>query len=227
MNSNLCGYDSVLQEAWTTLHTANHMAVAYRHRATQLTKWKRLRDFISLGVAPGLLCATFVWENVVLRNSLFIISGICSVSSWVWFIFGFSYNWDNQLKLSIDIPPKLSLIISEIKENIEIITASQNNNKTQTAEPSFHKLKKLIHQVRTINEDAEREQVHAKPWMNLIAQQDTMRFYDGQCGSCYQRWIPGSEVLNSDLAKKLLNEAKRGKLKGICRACGQNLPNQP
>ncbi len=43
---------------------ANHMAVAYRHRATQLTKWKRLRDFISLGVAPGLLCATFVWESV-------------------------------------------------------------------------------------------------------------------------------------------------------------------
>ena len=128
MNNSLSGYDSILQDAWSALQTASHMAVAYRLRATQLTKWKRLRDFISLGVAPGLLCATFVWENLALRNSLFVISGICSVSSWSWVIFGFSYNWDNQLRLSIDIPPKLSLIISEINENIEIFTIAQSSS---------------------------------------------------------------------------------------------------
>lgn len=227
MSSSLSGYDSILQDAWAALHMASHMAVAYRLRATQLTKWKRLRDFISLGVAPGLLCATFVWENVVLRNSLFIISGICSVSSWAWVIFGFSYNWDNQLRLSIDIPPKFSLIISEIKENIEIFTNAQNSNNVQVVERSSNKLRSLIHQVHSLREDIEREQVYAKPWMNLMAQQDTMRFNNGKCGSCYQSWVPGSGVFNSDQAKKFLNAAKRKKLKGVCESCGQKLPNQP
>lgn len=202
------------------------MAVAYRLRATQLTKWKRLRDFISLGVAPGLLCATFVWENIVLRNALFVISGICSVSSWVWVIFGFSYNWDNQLRLSIDVPLKLSLIVSEIKERIEIFGAAQRNNNTQIAEETVNRLKNLMQQVHSLNEEIEREQVYAKPWMNLIAQQNTMRFFDGKCGSCYQSWIPGSEVFNSDKAKKFLEKAKRNKLTSICESCGQKL-NQP
>ncbi len=227
MNSNLTGYDSILQEAWATLQKANHMAVAYRLRATQLTKWKRLRDFISLGVAPGLLSATFVWENIVLRNTLFIISGICSVSSWIWVIFGFSYNWDNQVRLSIDFPPKLSLIVSEMREKIEIFVAAQRNNNTQVAEETANKLKSLMQQVHSLNKDIEREQVYAKPWMNLIAQQDTMRFYDGKCGACYQTWIPGSEIFNSDKAKKFLKRAKHKNLNGICESCGQKLPNQP
>ena len=227
MNRNFSGYDSVLKEAWATLHTASHLATAYRLRATQLTQWKRLRDFISLGVAPGLLVATFVWENVVLRSFLFIISGVCSVSSWAWVIFGFSYNWDNQLRLSIDVPPKLSLIISEIKEGIEIFTAEQRDNNTQVAEQSSNKLKGLIQQVHCLKEDIEREQVHVKPWMNLRAQQETLRFNDGKCGSCYQPWIPGSDVFNSDKAKRFLSEAKRKNLKGICESCGQKLPSQP
>lgn len=227
MGSNFSGYDSVLQDAWTSLHMANHMGVAYRFRATQLTKWKRLRDFISLGVAPGLLFATFVWGNVVLRSSLFIISGICSVSSGAWVIFGFSYNWDNQLQLSIKIPPKLSLIVSELKENIEIFTNAQPTNNTQIIDQSASKIKSLMHQVHSLKEDIEREQVYAKPWMNLMAQQDTMRSHNSKCGSCYQPWIPGSEVFNSDQAKKFLNEARRKKPKGICGSCGQKLQNQP
>lgn len=227
MNSNFPGSESVVQEAWTTLHGANHMAVAYRYRATQLTQWKRLRDFISLGVAPALLCVTFVWENVILRSSLFIISGLCSVSSWAWMIFGFSYNWDNQLRLSIDIPLKLTPIISELKESIEVFNQAKRNSDKKVIEQTSDKIKKLIKKINELKEEIEREQVYAKPWMNLMAQQHTMRLYDGKCGSCYQHWIPGSQVFNSDHAKKFLNKAKLKRIKGLCESCGQKLPNQP
>lgn len=227
MNSNLSGYDSTLEEAWTTLHKANHLVIAYRFRATELTQWKRLRDFVSLGVAPGLLCATFVWENAILRNVLFVISSSCSVSSWVWVIFGFSNNWENQLSLSIDVPIKLSLIVSEIKEKIEVFSASRRDNNAQVAEVTANKLKILIQQVHSLNENIEREQVYVRPWMNLIAQQNTMRFYDGKCASCYQLWIPGSEVFNSDKAKNFLKKAKRNKLTNTCEFCGQKLPSKP
>ena len=226
MNYNNPGSNSVLEESWTTLHHANHMAEAYRYRATQLTKWKRLRDFISLGVAPGLLFATFVWDNSLLRTILLVISGICSVSSWSWFIFGFSYNWDNQLRLSIDVPLKLKLIISEIKEEIEVFTTAKQNQDNKAIEQTASKLKKLMQQVNSLNEDIDREQVYAKPWMNLMAQQHTMRYQNGKCGSCYQEWIPGSEVFNSDNAKEFLKKAKQKKLKGRCESCGQKLPNE-
>lgn len=218
--------DTIFKEAWTTLHQANHTAEAYRYRATQLTKWKRLRDFLNLGVAPTLLLATFVWENTVVRNVLLAASGICSISSWSWVIFGFSYNWDNQLRLSIDVPLKLKLIISEIKEEIEIFVTARNNQDNKAEEQSANKLKKLMQQVHNLNEDIEREQVYAKPWMNLMAQQHTMRYQYGKCGSCYQEWIPGSEVFNSDNAKEFLKKAKQKKLKGRCESCGQKLPNE-
>lgn len=202
------------------------MAEAYRYRATQLTKWKRLRDFISLGVAPGLILMTFGWDSLWLRNVSLILSGLCSVSAWVWVIFGYSNNWDNQLQLSIDIPIKLRLIVSEIKEEIEIFTTAKDNQNTKVREQTGNKLKKLMHQVHSLNEDIEREQVYVKPWMNLMAQQHTMRYQNGKCGSCYQKWIPRSEVFNSDNAKEFLKKAKQKKLKNVCESCGQKLTSK-
>jgi hypothetical protein len=162
------------------------LALRDLYRATQLTKWKRLRDFISLGVAPALLSTTFVWENPILRTTLFVISGLCSVSSWTWFIFGFSNNWDNQLQLSIDVPIKLRLIIPEIKEEIDNLQAAQQNQDKTAIKQTCQKLKKLIQQVNSLHEDIDRQQVFSKPWMNLLAQQHTMKFHQGKCGSCYQ-----------------------------------------
>jgi hypothetical protein len=228
MNSNFSGYESVLQDAWDTLYQANHLAVSYRHRATQLTQWKRQRDFISLGVAPGLLCATFVWENVPLRTILYIISGLCSVASWVWVIFGFSYNWDNQLRLSLDTPPKFSSIVSDIKENIEIFQQSQQSKNTDIAEESYKKLKNLIDKFRESKTELEREQVLVSSWMNLMGQQNTMQLYhQNKCGSCYQNWKPGSVVFKSDEAKKFLQEAEKRKREDFCKFCGQKLPKPP
>ncbi|MFN7415540.1 MAG: hypothetical protein ACK5RT_16910 [Dolichospermum sp.] len=220
-------YETLRKDAWSALQDANHLAVAYRLRATQLTKWKRVRDFISLGVTPGLLSATFVWENAVLRTILFIISGLCSVSSWVWVTFGLSFNWDNQLRLSIEIPQKLSLLMPDIEENLESLTNLQNTKNEQEAEKAANKLKNLVQQVKSLRGELEREQVHIKPWMNLIAQQDTMRNRNGRCGSCYQEWIPGSKILNTDAAKALIRKAKTNKLQRICEDCGQKLPSNP
>ncbi|MGM3304702.1 hypothetical protein ACSQ6I_01710 [Anabaena sp. WFMT] len=221
------GYETVRKDAWFALQDANHLAVAYRLRATQLTKWKRVREFINLGVAPGLLSATFVWDNAVLRTILVVFSGLCSVSSWVWVIFGFSFNWDNQLSLSIEIPQKLSLLIPDIEENLESLTNLQNTNNGQEAEKAANKLKNLMQQVKSLKGELEREQVHIDPWMNLIAQQDTMRNRNGKCGSCYQEWIPGSKILNTDSAKALIKKVKTNKLQGICEDCGQQLSRTP
>jgi hypothetical protein len=118
-------------------------------------------------------------------------------------------------------------MVSDIKESIEIFNNAQRNSNTPIAEQSASKIKSLMLQIYSLKEEIEREQVYAKPWMNLMAQQDTMRFHSSKCGSCYQSWIPGSEVFNSDQAKKFLNEAKRKNLKGFCGSCGQKLPNKP
>ncbi|HEY9728433.1 MAG TPA: hypothetical protein V6D50_18450 [Chroococcales cyanobacterium] len=107
VNSSSAGFDSVLREAWATLQDANHKAVAYDFRASEITKWRRLRDFASLGVAPFLLMAPTVWQNELLRNVLVALSTVASLSSWLWFILGLSYNWDNQLRLTIELPLKL------------------------------------------------------------------------------------------------------------------------
>lgn len=224
VNSSSAGFDSVISEAWATLQDANHKALAYRLRASQITKWKRLRDFISLGVAPGLLMATTVWDNALLRNFCVVFSGVCSLSSWLWFLFGFSYNWENQLRVSIDIPPKLEEIVSEMKENIEIFAHTRNSNNAQAAEGSITKLRNLIQQVNSLRQEIQRDQVYASPWMNLIATQNTLQFCSAKCGACYQMWVPGSEVFNSDRAKRFLKKAKQGKLKGVCEFCGQRLP---
>jgi len=221
------GFDSVISEAWATLQDANHKAVAYSLRATQITKWKRLRDFISLGVAPGLLIATTVWNNEILRNSLVAFSGICSLSSWLWVLFGLSYNWENQLRVSIDVPPKLSEIVSEMKETIEVFTNAQNNNNHQEARDAVAKLRDLVQRVNSLRQEIRRDQVYANPWMNLMATQDTMQCCSGKCGSCYQMWTPGSEIFNSDKAKKFLRKAKKGKINGVCEFCGQQLPTKP
>lgn len=224
MTAKPIGYDALLQEAWASLHCANHMAVAYRYRATQLTNWKRLRDFISLGVTPGLLIAISVWENALLRNILLVISGVCSVSSWLWFIFGFSYNWENQLRLSIEIPKELSIVVPKIREEIEAFAISRNNTHAQNLGDTVTKLRDLISQVRLLIQEIEREQVHVKPWMSLLAQQKTMKDYEGKCGTCNQQWVAGSEILNSEDAKRFLEKAQRNQLKGICKSCGQKLP---
>lgn len=144
VNNSSAGFDSVIKEALLTLYDANHKAIAYKLRASQITKWKRLRDFVSLGVAPGLLIATTVWQNEPLRNFLVIFSGVCSLSSWLWFLFGFSYNWDNQLRVSLDIPLKLTEIVVEIKENIEIYTNAINNNNIQVTKDTILMLKNLM-----------------------------------------------------------------------------------
>lgn len=224
VNNSSAGFDSVLSEAWATIQDANHKAVAYNLRASQITKWKRLRDFVSLGVAPGLLMATTVWQNEPLRNSLVIISGICSLSSWLWFLFGFSYNWDNQLRLTIDIPLKLTEIVSEMKENIEIFTNARNSNNIQIAEGAVLRLRNLMQRMNSLRQEIQRDQVYASPWMNLMATQDTMRTCNAKCGSCDQMWIPRSEIFNSDKAKIFLNKARKNKLKGVCEFCGQRLP---
>ncbi|MEG4118407.1 hypothetical protein QUA43_13150 [Microcoleus sp. N9_B4] len=221
------GFDSVISEAWVTLQDANHKALAYNLRASQITKWKRLRDFVSLGVAPGLLIATTVWNNELLRNFLVVFSGLCSLASWLWVLFGLSYNWDNQLRVSIDVPPKLSELVSEMKEAIEIFTNAQNNNKQQEAKDAAAKLRILIQRVNSLGHEIRRDQVYASPWMNLMATQNTMQSCSAKCGSCYQMWIPGSEVFNSDKAKRFLKKAKQGKIKGVCEFCGQNLPRTP
>jgi hypothetical protein len=158
-------YDTVLKDAWFALHDANHLAVAYRRRAIQLTKWKRIRDFINLGMAPSLILLAVVWENTLLRTVLFATSGICSISSWAWVIFGFAFNWDNQLRLSIEIPQKLSLLIPDIDEKIKILYETTSE---QEAKQAADKLRMLIRQVKGLRGELEREQVHIKPWMNLI-----------------------------------------------------------
>ena len=224
--NNIAGYDSILNESWNTLHQANHDTTAYHHRAIQLTNWKRLRDFISLGVAPGLLASTTVWDNTPLRNLLIMIAGICSISSWLWYIFGSSYNWDIQLQTSIDVPSKLKLIIPEIKEEIEIFNKAKNQNNIQLMDQSAKRLKKLKEKANSLHQKIVDQQVHVKPWMNLLAQQDTMRFHEGQCGVCYQKWIPGSDVLNSDKAKEFIKNAKNKKVDDYCEFCGQRMPNK-
>ncbi|UKP01423.1 hypothetical protein [Nostoc sp. UHCC 0870] len=186
VNSSSAGFDTVISEAWATLQDANHKAVAYKLRASQLTKWKRLRDFISLGVAPGLLIATTVWDNALLRNFCVVFSGVCSLSSWLWFLFGFSYNWDNQLRVSIDIPPKLEEIVSAMKENLEILGHARNNNNLQASEVAITKLRNLIQQVNSLRQEIERDQVYVSPWMNLIATQNTLQFCNAKWGKSSQ-----------------------------------------
>lgn len=213
-------YDTLRKDAWHTLHDANHLAKAYRLRAIELTKWQRIRDFINLGVAPALLLLTFTWEDVLLRNILFCISGICSVSSWMWTIFGSAFNWNNQLHLSIEIPQKLSFIIPDIDENLKIL---HDANTEEEARLAANKLKVLTRRVKELRGEIEREQVHVKSWMNLIAQQDTMQKYEATCLGCYQKWIPGSRILDQGRAIDLLKDSRRHKLKDICEQCGQKL----
>lgn len=221
MNSYADRYDKVLKDAWFALHDANHLAVAYRLRAIQLTKWRRIRDFINLGMAPSLILLAFVWENPLLRTILVIVSGICSISSWAWEIFGFAFNWDNQIRLSIEIPQKLSLLIPEIDENIKLLYETVSE---QEATQLANKLRLLTRQVKGLRGELEREQAHIKPWMNLIAQQDTMQRHDAKCLGCYQKWIPGSKILNQRTAQNLLRKAKSSKLQDSCEECGQKLP---
>ena len=223
MTSYADRYDTVLKDAWFALHDANHLAVAYRRRAIQLTKWKRIRDFINLGMAPSLILLAVVWENTLLRTFLFIASGICSTSSWAWVIFGFAFNWDNQLRLSIEMPQKLSLLIPDIDEKIKFLYETTSE---QEAKQAADKLRMLTRQVKGLRGELEREQVHIKPWMNLIAQQDTMQKYNAKCAGCYQSWIPGTKILNQRTAQNLIGKAKKNKLKDICEECGQKLPNR-
>ncbi len=223
MTSYADRYDTVLKDAWFALHDANHLAVAYRRRAIQLTKWKRIRDFINLGMAPSLILLAVVWENTLLRTVLFITSGICSISSWAWVIFGFAFNWDNQLRLSIEMPQKLSLLIPDIDEKIKLLYETTSESEAKQA---AEKLRMLTRQVKGLRGELEREQVHIKPWMNLIAQQDTMQKYNAKCAGCYQNWIPGTKILNQRTAQNLLATAKNNKLKDICEECGQKLPNR-
>jgi hypothetical protein len=115
----------------------------------------------------------------------------------------------------------------DIEENLESLTNLQNTKNEQEAEKAANKLKNLVQQVKSLRGELEREQVHIKPWMNLIAQQDTMRNRNGRCGSCYQEWIPGSKILNTDAAKALIRKAKTNKLQRICEDCGQKLPSNP
>jgi hypothetical protein len=182
---------------------------------------------LELLVAPGLLIATTVWNNEILRNFLVVFSGVCSLSSWLWVLFGLSYNWENQLRVSIDVPPKLSEIVAEMKEAIEVFTNAQNSNNHQEARDAAAKLRELIQGVNSLRQEIRREQVYASPWVNLMATQETMQSCSGKCGSCHQMWIPGSEIFNSDKAKKFLKRAKQGKIKGICEFCGQKLPTKP
>lgn len=219
------GLESILKEGWAAIHEGNHLSEAYRHRAIQITKWRRLRDFINLGVAPSLILATSVGDNYWLRNILLAISALCSISSWTWVIFGFSYNWENQLKLSIDIPSELRLIVSEIKEEIEIFVNAKQNQNDLILEQTASKIKKLIRQVHSARSKIEYQQVYVAPWMNLMAQQNTMRLHNAKCGSCGHEWIIGSKIFNSDEAREFIKKAKQKKIQGICADCGQKHSN--
>ncbi|HEY9728434.1 MAG TPA: hypothetical protein V6D50_18455 [Chroococcales cyanobacterium] len=111
-----------------------------------------------------------------------------------------------------------------MRENIEIFINSRSADDTKSAEDAILKLKNLIQRMNYLRQEIQRDQVYASPWMNLMATQDTMRTCNARCSSCNQKWIPGSEIFNSDRAKFFLNKAKKNKLKGVCLFCGQKLP---
>lgn len=80
------------------LCSAYHLSHSYGQRAEQLTLWKRFLDFVSLGVAPGIVLLAV--DKPFLREAGLVISGICSSAVYVWFIFSYTFQWERQLDVS-------------------------------------------------------------------------------------------------------------------------------
>lgn len=192
-----------------------------------MTKWSRARDFIALAVAPLILIVASRFSSgwTTTNQVLLILSFVCSTAAWFWAIGSMVYKLDNQLKLSLSIPQRLAILIPDLRYKLTKAATQDTTNRAI-----------LIDEIRDIIEDFEKlrgtlenEQVFVDGWMNLVAQQQTLRLLKNEgsrCGDCGSEWLQSSEILSKKQAKKIIKTKDSGKLGANCSKCGQIIQNQ-
>lgn len=202
-----------IAEAEQQLAAAYHMSISYGLRADELTNWKRLLDFISLGVGPGIIL--IVADKPYLRQIGITLAGLCSIAAYIWIVFGCSFQWDVQKDTSRktssssrDFYNRLRKLLAEIEDSN--ITENRRRQLLTAVEETLREFEQLIVRV-------EEASVRMKSWMTLIAQQQTMMELGTSCSVCEKYW---DKAVHKPL---FIADAKRFCKKpnqAACRACG-------
>lgn len=163
---------------------AKYMSICYGLRADQITNGKRKLDFISLGVGPGLLM--LVADNSYLRKFGLGLAAVCSLAAYIWAIFIFSFQWDRQQEVARN----ASSEAIELFNRFENLLAEANDSKTieERLKQVMLSIERESKRFWNLNDEIDKATVHIKPWMKLMAQQQTMLEVGSSCGECGTYW---------------------------------------
>ena len=209
--------DQKVAAAEERMLAANHISGSYGKRASQLRNWKRTLDFISLGVAPGILLV--VVDKPYFREAGLVLAGLCSSAAYVWAVFTYTFEWARQLEVSQDATTRAHQISQQLKDVLGEIRARSTEEDGNPYEliPS---VEKLIGQYERMYAEINGAGIAIKPWMTLISQQETMLETKSLCGECGNHWdTTKHRMFSANEAKRFL-KTRESNYPDNCGTCG-------
>jgi len=204
-------------KCWKAIFDATLISKAHRFRAEQLTQWSRKHQVLNYCIAPSFLLVATQVNNPTFLSIAVIISGALSTVTFIWGMANFIHKHERQLFVSIDLPLRADGVVSDLKIVMDNIDWSQPSQIHQNQIDNYlEKLKGLRHTLET-------EQIYVENWMNIIAQQHTMRIEDIECGICNSKLT--ELQLNIKNAKKRAKKIKHNDEDNpeYCHCCGQKI----
>jgi hypothetical protein len=194
-------------------YSCYHMSIVYNLRADQLTKWKRRLEFVSLGVAPGIIL--IVVERPYVREAGIVVAGICSVAAYVWAVFGYTFHWERQLEVSRKAASAMRSLFNQIRNLLPVVRDPSSS--ARTVQQCLKALAETEGDYEAIAKEIDESGTEVRPWMTLMAQQRTMVDLHTTCSVCNTAWDRTKDHLFSEAEAKRF--CKDPSLPG-CRECG-------
>jgi hypothetical protein len=196
------------------LSMARHIGFAHRERAVQLTKTKRFLEIVSLAIAPFFILSAVNTHDKTILTIAISIAGTLSLLVWVVKIIMLVQKIDKQLQSSIELPIQTDKLISDLKSLGETV------NWGSPTELESERIRNLIKEINRLHDELEKEQIYVEDWMNLIAQQRTMKQENLNCAICSRPFndIPFSKSKSKTRIKEIKKDVDDSK---YCHTCGQ------
>ena len=187
-----------------------HLAFCLRDRSRSLASFDNALRFIGLGIAPLIILAAIKTNNPVILNISLTISGLLSLTNWIWSIGTLVFKLDRHIEISKTYPVTIDSFLAE-SDAVIIADKNQITGYEKRANDLLIEIKKKI----------EETNYQVPNWLNVKAQQSVLARTKLQCGSCNQKWISKTLYEEREIKRILKNKKLIGKTH--CLKCAQRI----
>ena len=187
-----------------------HLTFCLRSKARSLIVFDNSLRFIGLGVAPSLILAAVKFNEPIIFNISLTLSGLLSLTNWIWSICSLVFKLDQHIELCKTYPVKIDSFLAEAEA---VIATDKKQMSSYTS-----KANTLLIEIKT---KVESTNLQVSEWLNIESQQKVLAQTGMTCGSCKKGWESPSLYTKKEIKKIIKNKKEFGKKR--CIKCGQTI----